>query len=105
MALGAVVVEDLDRRRPLRAEAFEGLRLLFDVDFHGKVVGIDKALNARVGVDLGIQPSAGPSHWGRVKINQQRALARSCLLKRVINIRFPGNRHKFLLSKKPPACR
>jgi hypothetical protein len=60
----------LDRRRPLRAEALEGFWLFFDVDLGRDIVVIDEALDARVGVYLGIQPSASSSHRSCVEIYQ-----------------------------------
>jgi hypothetical protein len=68
MALGAVGIEHLDRWRPLRAEALEYFWLLFDMDLDRDVVVIDEALDARVGKDLGIQPSTGSSHRSCVEV-------------------------------------
>jgi len=58
--------------------------LLLDVDLHGDEVVIDETLHARVGVDLGIQPSTTPSHRSGVEIQQQRALAGPRIRKRFI---------------------
>jgi hypothetical protein len=44
------------------------LWLLFGVDLDGEIVVVDEALYARVGVNLGIQPSASSSHRSRVEI-------------------------------------
>jgi hypothetical protein len=79
----------LYRGCPLRAEALEYFRLLFDVDLYREIVGIDKILNSRVRVNLGIQPGAGSSHWCCIEIDQQRALAGSSFLERSIDIIFP----------------
>jgi len=66
-------VEDQERRRPRDAEPVEDLGLLLDVDLDrdqltGEIVG-----DALIGVDLGIQPSASPSHRGRVEVHEDRA--------------------------------
>jgi hypothetical protein len=89
----------LDSRRPLRAEALERFRLFFDVDFDRQVVFVDEALDARVGVNLGIQPSTSPSHRSCVEVYQQRALGGPRLRKRSINVLVPCNRHNLLPSK------
>ena len=68
MSLGPVGIQHLDRWRSLRTETLEGFWLFFDVDLDRDVVVIDEALDARVGVDLGIQPSAGFSHRSCVEV-------------------------------------
>jgi hypothetical protein len=68
MSLGPVGIQHLDRWRPLRTETLEGFWLFFDVDLDRDVVVIDEALDAGVGVDLGIQPSAGSSHRSCVEV-------------------------------------
>jgi hypothetical protein len=67
MSLGPVGIQHLDRWRPLRTKTLEGFWLFFDVDLDRDVVS-DEALDARVGVDLGIQPSAGSSHRSCVEV-------------------------------------
>jgi hypothetical protein len=91
MALGAVGIEHLYGWCPLRAEAFEYFRLLFNVDLYREVMGVDKVLDAGVRINLGIQPSASSSHRSRVKIHQKRSLVRSCLFQGSIDIIFPCN--------------
>ncbi len=95
---GAVGIEHLDRRRPLSTEALKCLRLFFDVDLYGQEIVLDEGLDARVGIHLGIQPSASPSHWSGIEIQQQGALASRCFGKCGIDISTPCNRHKLLLS-------
>jgi hypothetical protein len=73
----------------LRAEAFEGFGLLFDVDLDRNEISADEALNTRVGVPLGIQPSASSSHGRCVEIHQQGALAGSCICQCDIDILIP----------------
>ena len=68
IAFGAVGVEHLNRRRPLGTEALKSLRLLFDVDLYRQEIVLDKALDAWVGIDLGIQPSASSSHGSGIEI-------------------------------------
>jgi hypothetical protein len=58
MALGAVRIEDLNRRSPLRSKALKALRLFLDVDFHGDEVITDETFHTRVGVNLGIPRDA-----------------------------------------------
>jgi hypothetical protein len=58
----------LDRWRPLRAKAIGGFWLFFDVDLERDVVVIDEVLDARVGVNLGIQPSTSFSHRSCVEV-------------------------------------
>ena len=99
MALGAIRIQDLHRWRPLRAEAFEGFWLLFDVDLDRNEISADEALNTRVGVHLGIQPSASPSHRSCIEIYQYRVLAALRFAKRNIDIVLPSNGHKVLLFK------
>ena len=68
MALGPVGIQHLDRWRPLRAEALKYFWLLFDMDSYGDVIVIDESFNTRVGINLGIQPSASSSHRSCVEI-------------------------------------
>jgi hypothetical protein len=91
MALGTIGIEHLDRWRPLRAEALEYFWLLLEVDLYREVEGIDKILDSRVRVNLGIQPSASSSHRSCIEIHQQRPLAGSCFFEGSIDINFPCN--------------
>jgi hypothetical protein len=98
MSLAAVGIEHLDGRSPLRAEALENFWLLLYVDLNRDVVIMDKVLDTRIGVNLGVQPSTGSSHRSGVEIQQQRTLGRACLRKRRVDILSPCDRHKLLLS-------
>lgn len=93
--LGSLAVQDLKSRRPLRAEALKGLRLLFDVNFYGNEIFVDETLNARIGVDLGIQPSTRPSHRGSVEVNEQRFVLGTRFRERRVDVFHPLNRHVF----------
>jgi hypothetical protein len=79
VALDAFRIDEQQRRSPLRAEAIECLRLILDVDLDGDVTGVDGLPDLRIGVDLGIQPSASPSHGGRVEVHQEGLLRGLCL--------------------------
>ena len=91
MALGAVRIQDLHRWRPLRAEALESFWLFFDVNLDWDEISIDKALDSRIRVHLGIQPSASSSHGSCIEIHQQGTLAGSCICQRDIDILIPFN--------------
>src|SRR5205823_1293458 len=94
MALGSVRIEDNDRGRPLRAEALEGLRLFFDVDLHRQEVVADEALNAGIGINLSIQPSASSSHGSSIEIEQQWGVLLARLAERGVNVFQPLDWHK-----------
>jgi hypothetical protein len=96
--LFAVGIEDLDGRGPLRVEALEILRLLFDVDVYRNEVFGDELLNLGIGIYLGFQPSACPSHRRGAEVQQQRLVLLAGLSERGINVFIPGNRHVLLLS-------
>jgi hypothetical protein len=97
MALGAVRVEDEERRRPLRVEPLERLGLLLDVSARGNEALGDEGGDLRIGVDLGIQPSACPSHRGGAEVEEQRALTLLRLAKRRIDVSTPLDFHGDLL--------
>ncbi len=99
VALCAIGVEQLHGRGPLRPESLKRFRLLLDVNLDGNEILIAEFLHARVGVNLGIQPGASPSHWGGIEIQQQMALFCVCIRQCFINILSPVNRHKPLLFK------
>jgi hypothetical protein len=48
--------------------------LFLDVDLDGNEVFIDESGDLRIGVDFGIQPSAGPSGGSGAEVQQQRFL-------------------------------
>lgn len=97
VTLCAVRVEQLHGRSPQRSESLKRFRLLLDVNLDWDEILIDEFLHARVGVNLGIQPGASPSHWGGIEIKQQMALFCLCIRQCFINILSPVNRHKSLL--------
>ncbi len=99
MTLCAVRVEKLHGRGPLRSKSLKRFWLLLDVNLDGNEILIDEFLHARVGVNLGIQPGASPSHWGGIEIQQQMALFCLRIRQCFINILSPVNRHKSLLFK------
>jgi hypothetical protein len=68
LALGA---QDEQGRRPVHLEPVKGGGLLFDVDFDGNEVLVYEVGDPRVRIDLGIQPSAGPSSRGGAEVQQQ----------------------------------
>jgi len=78
MLLLALRIENQNRRGPLRAEALERLRLLFDVEPSGDEVPGDELTDAGIGINLGFQPSASPSHRCGGEIEQERL---PCLLR------------------------
>jgi hypothetical protein len=79
MLLTALRIEDDEDRRPLDREALEGLRLLLDVDLGRDEVLRDEGADARIGVDLGVQPSARPSERRRVEVDEHVAPGRARL--------------------------
>lgn len=96
MALGAVGVGDQQGRRPLRAEALEGLRLLLDVDLDRYEAAGDQLFDLSVGVDLGIQPSTSASERCGVEVEQQGGPTGSRFLHRLVDIPSPLDRHEIL---------
>src|SRR5205823_13987155 len=75
MALAAARVEDQDGRCPVDVKASHGLGMLLHVETRGDELVVDEPLDARVGIHLGFQPSASPSHWCGGEIEQQRLAA------------------------------
>jgi hypothetical protein len=101
MSFGTIGIQNLDRRRPLRAKARKGFWLLLDMYLYRKIVLNDKFLDTRIGVNIGIQPGATASHGRCVKIQQQDSPARPCFCQRGICILPPCDRHDYFLSGKP----
>jgi hypothetical protein len=62
MSFSPTGIQNLDRRRPLRAEARKGLWLFLDMYLYRNIVFIDEFLDTRIGINLGIQPGATASH-------------------------------------------
>jgi hypothetical protein len=86
-------VEDEDRRRPLRVEALEDLRLLLDVSaVWNEVVG-DKRRDLGIRVDLGIQPSASPSHRRGAEVEKYRLAGFVRVPERCVDISLPVDFH------------
>jgi hypothetical protein len=80
----------------LRTEALEALRVFFDVDLDRHESIVDERSYTLVGVYLGIQPSARPSHWGGTEIKQDSAPVRLSLLQAAIDILLPFHSHEIL---------
>jgi len=77
----------------LGTEALEAFRVFFDVNFDRNESIIYERSYALVGVYLGIQPSACPSHGGGTEIEQHSAPARLSFLQAAIDILFPLHSH------------
>jgi len=96
---------DQDGRRPLHpvslAEAPPLIRLLTHVDARREEVLRHEAVDPLVGIDLGIQPSAAPSHRGSAEVEQDVPPLGLGLGEHRINVPPPCNRHRRLLA--PPA--
>jgi hypothetical protein len=97
MPLGAAGIEDEDGRCPLGAEAIERIGLLLDVGTGRNEVFRDERRDLRIGVDLGFQPSAGPSHRGGGEVEEQRPSGLFGLVKRCVDVSLPGDLHVRLL--------
>jgi hypothetical protein len=97
MPLRAFGVVDGDSRRPLDVETLERLRLLLGVGpVWDEVLG-DEGRDLGVGIDLGFQPSACPSHGGGGEVEEQRfaGLTRGSL--RRFDVSLPLDFHRYLL--------
>jgi hypothetical protein len=70
VALRSIGVRNDEDGRPLHAKALEALRILLDVNFYRNEIFIDEGRDPRIGIYLGIQPSASPSHRGRTEIEK-----------------------------------
>ena len=66
--LDAFRIEQDLGRRPLGVEPPECLFLLLDVRPDGDEAGSDGLNDAGIRIDLGFQPSASPSQWGRGEV-------------------------------------
>jgi len=97
VALDAVGVELEDGRRPLRVVALrEALvvgGLLFDVDARGDEMIRDEPGDTLIGVNLGFQPSASPSHRGGGEVQQNRSLLGCGFFQNAIDVMSPGDGH------------
>lgn len=97
ISLDAVRVGDDHRRRPLRAESLKSFRVLLDVVFYRYEVLVDEVADLRVGVNLGVQPSASPSHRSGAEIEKKGFVLFRRLMKGGIDVFVPGNGHNSLL--------
>jgi hypothetical protein len=97
MSLGPVGIENQDRRCPLDAEAVEDIVLLLDVSAVGNEVLRDEGRDLGIGVDLGLQPSASPSHRRGGEVGKQRPAGLLRLAKRCVDVSLPGDFHRALL--------
>ena len=91
--LFALRIENDQRRRPLRAETLETLRMLFDMYLDRDEMLVDELRDAFIRVYLGIQPSACPSHRRGAKIEQNVFLLGSRVIQRRIYVFSPCNGH------------
>src|SRR5712691_5739975 len=72
VTLFLIRVDDQDRRRPVDAEALHSLRMFFDMQANRNEVVDDERADARLGVNLGFQPSTTASHRRGGEIEDQR---------------------------------
>jgi hypothetical protein len=63
------------------------------VDARGNEIVRDEAGDALIRVDLGIQPSASPSHRGGAEVEQHRLSLRTCVFQHLIDIVAPVDLH------------
>ncbi len=91
VSLGSVGIQNLNRWRPLGAKAIKCFWLLLDVYLHRQIVVIDEFFDARIRVNLGLQPGTPPSHRRCTKIQQQDSSGSACLCQRRIDVFFPPN--------------
>jgi len=77
--------------------------MLLDVGCYRKEIIVDKAGDFRVGIRLGLQPSASASSGSRAEIEQERLIGVFRAGKRGVDIMGPLNRHKASNSILPAA--
>jgi hypothetical protein len=75
----------------LLAEALELVCLIANVDTHRYEILVHEFDDARIGVDLGIQPSATPSHRRCAEVQQDVLSLSASRLQRALEIRTPGD--------------
>lgn len=98
MSLDSFRIQNDLCRSPLRVESLEGLLLFLDVRLHGHEDGGNGLNDASVGVDLGLQPSAPPSHWRRAEVDENRLPRGLGLCHSSVNVLQPVDfRHEDLL--------
>ena len=93
VTFGTARIRDNYGRSPLRAEALETLRVLFDMDLQRNEVLIDEAGNPFIGINLGIQPSACASRRRRAEIEEQGLVLKLRFRERSVNILLPSYGH------------
>jgi hypothetical protein len=81
----------------LDTKALKPLRVLLDMRFDGNKSFVDQRRNTRIGINLGIQPSACPSHRSGAKIEQHGAVLLFGLRKAGVYIGFPRYWHDVYL--------
>lgn len=101
VTLFALGIELQDRRGPLRAVALsvapEIFGLLADVEAGRDELLGDEPSDAIVGISLGIQPSASPSHRGGAEIEQHRTPLLLRLFEHAVDIGSPCDLHDTFL--------
>jgi hypothetical protein len=73
----------------LGAEALESSRVFLHMYFDGYKPFVDKSGNSRIGINLGIQPGASPSHWGGAEIQKHGTVLLFPLCQAGVHIGFP----------------
>lgn len=91
IAFRAVALSDDQRGRPLGFETLEILGSFFDMDFDGNEMLVDELTDLLVGVNLGVQPGASPSHRSGTEVEQQHFLLSLGQLQPLIRIAYPLN--------------
>jgi hypothetical protein len=94
MPLGAARIEDEDGRRPLRVETLERLALLLHVSPGRNEILRDEGRDLGIGVDLGFQPSACPSHRSGGEVEERRLAGLARLTKRGVDVSIPVDVHQ-----------
>jgi len=61
----------------------------------------DQGVDARVGIDLGFQPSASPSHRGGGEVEERGAARPRGLGERGVDVRLPVDHRSILLNGAP----
>ncbi|MBV8553204.1 MAG: hypothetical protein JOY54_18050 [Acidobacteriaceae bacterium] len=97
ISLGALGIEDQDRRRPAYVKAVEPCAVFLDMGLDGEKFLVDEACDAFIRIRLGFQPNASPSSGSRAEINQDRPTDLWCVGERRINILAPVNQHVLML--------
>jgi hypothetical protein len=67
--------------------------IFFDVDFDGNKSLLDYSGQLRIGVRLGIQPSAGDSRWCGAEVEKRGLVGGFGLGKSGVNVVVPFNGH------------